>query len=223
MPTLLHQPNTRASASARPLPPAPMPTTASDAGPALSDLSPEELARRVQGGSSACFAELVGRFEGRLFNFLLRRVPASADAEDLTQDTFVRAWQRIDTYDPSRRFSTWLFTIAARLASSHRRTFARDSRRRAGANSAAEAPDPARHAGQREHSGRVWELVDEALNSDQRSAIWLRYVEDMPITEIARVLGKSSVAVRVALFRARRALADRLDPDAAGRASGGQA
>ena len=63
-----------------------------------------------------CFAELVGRFETRIFNFLRRRTTVATDAEDLTQDTFMRAWERIGQYEPGRRFSTWLFTVAARLA-----------------------------------------------------------------------------------------------------------
>jgi DNA-directed RNA polymerase specialized sigma24 family protein len=56
----------------------------------------------------------------------------------------------------------------------------------------------------------VWKAVDEILGEDQRSVIWLRYVEDMSIGDIARVVGKTGVAVRVTLFRARRLLAERL-------------
>lgn len=187
-----------------------MTTTATEPRAMLTGLTPEELARRVQEGSSACFVELLSRYEGRVFNFLLRRVPTAADAEDLTQEAFVRAWQRIETYDPTRRFSTWLFTIAARLASSHRRAAARDLNRARQSAREPRANDPGVHAAAREGAGRVWALADEILNDDQRSAVWLRYVEDMAIHDIARVLGKSNVAVRVALFRARRALAARL-------------
>ncbi|MCC6660093.1 MAG: sigma-70 family RNA polymerase sigma factor [Phycisphaerales bacterium] len=186
------------------------------AEPALGDLSAEDLARRVQRGSSACFAALVGRFERRLYNFLLRRVPTAADAEDLTQETFVRAWRRIETYDPRRTFSTWLFTIAARLASSHRRGLGRDTRRAASLPARTTAPDAHAVSEGHERGSRVWRAVDEVLGEDQRAAVWLRYVEDMPIGDIARVLGKTSVAVRVTLFRARRALAERLGDDETG-------
>ncbi|MEE8146382.1 MAG: sigma-70 family RNA polymerase sigma factor, partial [Longimicrobiales bacterium] len=82
----------------------------------IEDLPVCTLVSRAQTGSLSSFAELVARFEGRLFNFLLRRTRCVADAEDLAQDTFVRAWQRIRRYDPRWRFSTWLFTIAHRLA-----------------------------------------------------------------------------------------------------------
>ena len=183
------------------------------AEPGTAALPAEELARRVQGGSSACFALLVERFEGRLFNFLLRRVPSAADAEDLVQETFVRAWRRIETYDPNRTFSTWLFTIATRLASSHRRAAGRDTRRAASLPPRTPQPDPGLTARRAEEGGRVWQAVDRTLGDDQRSVIWLRYVEDMAIGDIARVMGKTSVAVRVTLFRARRILADRLSAE----------
>lgn len=195
-----------------------MSTLAVDSG--LAALPAEELARRVQGGSSACFAVLVERFQGRLLNFLLRRVPTQADAEDLVQETFVRAWRRIETYDPGRTFSTWLFTIATRLASSHRRSAGRDARRAASIPARLPGPDPGMSARAAEEGGIVWQAVDRYLGDEQRSVIWLRYVEDMAIGDIARVMGKTSVAVRVALFRARRVLADRLAADGVIQTSG---
>src|SRR6478672_168395 len=87
----------------------------------LCALSPEDLAERAAAGSVPSFGELVTRFEVRVFNFLLRKMGSRADAEDLTQESFVRAWERITSYDRQWRFSTWLFTIASRLAVSHYR------------------------------------------------------------------------------------------------------
>ena len=155
------------------------------------------------------------RFEGRLFNFLLRRTDTYADAEDLTQDTFVRAWQRIERYDPRWQFSTWLFTIARRTAA----TLHRRNRSRAGVRPPArESHDPARHVADRDQYRHVWDIASRLLSETQRTALWLRYAEDLPIKAIARVLGKTQVAVRVMLFRARQTLAahERLEPGAAG-------
>lgn len=62
----------------------------------------------------------------------------------------------------------------------------------------------------------MWRLVDEVLTDEQRAAVWLRYVEDLGISEIATVMSKSQVGVRVMLFRARAALAERMrdmEPD----------
>jgi RNA polymerase sigma-70 factor (ECF subfamily) len=167
----------------------------------------EELAVLAQRDNVAAFGELVGRFEDRLFNFLLRRVGSRVEAEDLTQDAFVRAWERIESYDPTWRFSTWLFTIASRLAvSEHRRrrpTVVIDSADHVGSEDAdIAASDHAARSG-----SRLWALAKSVLRDDQHTALWLRYAEDMSIGEIAKVLGKSHVGVRVALFRARQLLA----------------
>lgn len=175
-----------------------------------SELTPEELAIRAQGGSFVCFSELVARFEVRLYNFLLRRVGTAADAEDLTQETFIRAWKNIQRYKPRWRFSTWLFTIGSRLASSHLRSAART---RAGVLYEAEArrtPDPSNAMHVSEQRGRLWTLAQRTLSNDQHTALWLRYVDGLSIQEIAVILGKSQVGIRVSLFRAREILAKHL-------------
>src|SRR5262245_42664555 len=138
-----------------------------DRSPALqlSAQTAEELAVRAAAGSLPCFVELLGRFEGRVFNFLIRRVRLTADAEDLTQETFLRAWQNIGRYRPKFRFSTWLFTIASRLAVDHHRLKHRhwtgvspdihDARAQEHETSAADDPD---------HGG-LWDLAAALLTS----------------------------------------------------------
>jgi RNA polymerase sigma-70 factor, ECF subfamily len=179
----------------------------------IATSSAESLAVRAGQGdvlARDCFGELVTRYQVRLFNFLLRRVRSRQDAEDLTQEAFVRAWERIRSYNPSWRFSTWLFTIGSRLAiTRHRR-----SRPCAGSPAVESAPQrerPAPAAG----AARIWHLAASCLSEDQHTALWLRYVEDLAIDEISVVMDKSQVAVRVCLFRARQALAARLPADQA--------
>lgn len=173
---------------------------------ALSEQTPEELAARAQAGSLGAYGELVRRFQDRVYSFLLRRTLTAADAEDLAQDTFIRAWRRIGLYRPTNRFSTWLFTIAARLASSHRRAAARRAARMPRVE-AAGTLDPTTRAVRAERQGRVWATVDRMLRGDQRTIVWLRYAEGLSMKEIAAVLGKTQVGVRVSLFRAREVLA----------------
>jgi RNA polymerase sigma-70 factor (ECF subfamily) len=153
------------------------------------------------------YSALVELFEGRLHAFVLKRVPSAADAEDLTQEAFIRAWQRIGQYRPEWRFSTWLFTIASRLAVSQiRRT------KPVGVLKDAH-PGPGPQPASGGSGARIWVLVEDCLNADQQTAVWLRYVEDMAITDIARVMSRSQVSVRVMLFRARGILAQRLERD----------
>lgn len=191
-----------------------------------SEMSSEDLALAARGGRLAPFTILVERFEGRLHSFLLRRCGCDADAADLTQETLLRAFRRIDRYDPRWRFSTWLFTIGARLASTHRRAaMRRKGRERAAIGSGESAcragvsaePDPAARAAAFDGEGRVWALAREMLTDEQQGLLWLRYAEGLSMREIARVTGRTEVGVRVALFRARDTLAERMDTDGARR------
>jgi len=175
----------------------------------LAQRTAEELAVMAARENLAAFSELVVRFEARLYNFLLRRVSSRTDAEDLTQEAFVRAWERIESYDPTWRFSTWLFTIASRLAvSQHRR-----SHPTAHIESEEQVRDaqPDDRDAERDvrDGGHLWILAMVVLKPEQHTALWLRYAEDMSIGEIAQVLGKTHVGVRVCLFRARQALAEK--------------
>ena len=175
----------------------------------LSALSSRQLALRAQGRSLPAFTELVTRYEKRLFNFDLRRVPCAADAEDIVQEAFLRAWQSIDRYDPTWEFSTWLYTIARRLAANQHAASRRLAlRANPTANTtSAQSADPAEIAARNELHGNLWPTAQRILTDDQRTALWLRYGECMAVQDIANVLGKTRVAVRVILFRARKALA----------------
>lgn len=171
-----------------------------------------ELALRAAGGCHHAFEELVRRYETRLFNFILRRVCEAADAEDIVQQAFLKAWQAIDRYDPRWQFSTWLHTIAIRVASN---VHHQNKRRRTTAREAAELPqrptvDPSKHCEHREACENIWAIADRVLEEEARLALWLHYADEMAPREIARVLDRSSVAVRVMLHRARKRLAAHL-------------
>ncbi len=181
--------------------------TSAATGASESARTPEALAIAAQHGSVSAYAMLVELFQIRLFNFLLRRTGSRHDAEELTQEAFVRAWERIGTYDPRWRFSTWLFTIGSRLAISEQRKRSR-ARSTGILEHHASTPDedPVDTVSERRLGARLWALAGEHLTEDQQTALWLRYAEGMEIVEIAAVLGKSRVGVRVCLFRARQAL-----------------
>ena len=183
--------------------------------PDLAGGSAEELALAARSGERGAFEALVERFEAPLFRFLLVRTGRAADAEDLTQEAFLRAWQKIESYDPRWRFSTWLFTLAKRMAVSRARARRPEAPEATGTDVLAHAAvdhDPAVHAADAEERENLWALAERVLGVEQRSALWLRYVEELPMDEIARVLGRPRVSVRVLLFRARSRLARHLAP-----------
>jgi len=173
---------------------------------ALHELDSEELAWRARQGCQASFTELVYRYAPRLHAFLRRKTRHSHEVEDLVQDTFVKAYQHLDRYDSSWKFSTWLFTIATRLAVS-------DHRKRQSAASLlhrhVQACAPEELPGGHEQHESLWAMAAELPNS-QHQALWLKYAEDMSVKEIAMAMGKSQVCTKVLLYRARVSLAKRL-------------
>lgn len=176
------------------------------AEPGVGPVSDEHLASLAQGGSHRAFAELVDRFQHRIYSFLRRRLPTPQDAEDVAQATFVRAWRSLRTYDPGRPFGTWLFTIAARASSGHLRTIRRNATLIDGA--APVAPDALETS---EQAKLAWTIAHRLLSTEQYTALWLRYAESMPMREIAEVLGRSEVSVRVGLHRARELIAEEME------------
>ncbi|MDB5292481.1 MAG: polymerase sigma-54 factor RpoN [Phycisphaerales bacterium] len=173
----------------------------------------EELARKAREGCRQSFDELARRFQVRLLRFLQRHTRSAADAEDLLQESFVRAYQNLDRYDEKRPFSTWLFTIAHRIAVSHHR------RHKSAAHAAeviadrmrgAERVEPGRQMADAEVRQIFWETAGRVLTPEQFDATWLFYVEEMPAKQIADVMGRSWVSVKTILFRARKRLAPSL-------------
>lgn len=170
------------------------------------------LAQAARAGRGEAFDALTQRYAARVLRFLRLRAPSTADAEDLLQETFLRCWRKLGHYDPSRPFSTWLFTLAANVAVSH-------GRRRRAAESAdvetlAGGADPAHAAALQDARSNVWDVVQRALPEESRAALWLCYGENQPAAAIGEILGKSEGAVRILLFRARARLAELLTPDA---------
>jgi RNA polymerase sigma-70 factor (ECF subfamily) len=185
----------------------------------FQNVSDEELARQTRAGSLAAFEELVFRYEARVFGFVLNSSRCEADAREITQDTFVRAFQRIHRFDPDQSFRTWLFTIARRKAIDHFR-----ARPEAVAapllEEAADDADPAELLARDEDRNHLWRLARHVLAATPFRALWLRYAEDMELREVARVLGKTETHVKVLLFRARQALGEELRRQRAAKNSG---
>ena len=170
--------------------------------------SDEELARQTRAGSLESFEELVLRYQGRIYGFVLNFCRADSDAREITQDTFVRAYQAIAQFDPRQSFAGWLFAIARHKCIDHYRA--------AKPISDAEPPegtdenDPAVQLARREDSENLWHIARRHLSEVQFQALWLKYVDELSVTDIARALGKTRTHVKVLLFRARQILATKL-------------
>ena len=120
------------------------------------------------------------RYQVPLVHFLRRRGPDD-EAEDVAQEAFIRAYENLARYRPRWRFSTWLFTIARRLSVSRRRRARPMADAAALESLAAAAPDPADAAAENESRRRLWDVAADVLGEEQVTALWLYYVEEMPV------------------------------------------
>lgn len=168
--------------------------------PPTAAISAEELAVRAREGSRVSFDELVTRYRPRLVAFLARRLTDPADAEDVAQETFLRAYDRLAQYDPSRPFATWLFAIGKNVAANHAVARSRRAARDRDSRPASAAIEDGAGASD------LWQRARAILSPDAYRMLWLRYAQGLTVREIAAELDRSSVAVKVMLFRARRRL-----------------
>jgi RNA polymerase sigma-70 factor (ECF subfamily) len=187
------------------------PAVRGEASAPLAQLSAEELAGAAQRGRRDCFDALAERMRPRLRGFLIARTGDPAEADDVAQEALLRAWARIGDYDPSWRFSTWLYTIAARLAITRRRA----ALRRAGHEAAVDEPpaaDPVDAIAVRQGADRIWRRARDLLADREYRCLYLRYAEELSADEVAERLGLTTVHVRVLLHRARLKLVEEMSP-----------
>jgi RNA polymerase sigma-70 factor (ECF subfamily) len=178
-----------------------------------------ELMLRVREGDSASFALLLERHRGPVIHFLYRMVQNKAVAEELGQEVFFRVYRSRGSYEPTAKFTTWLFRIATHLALN----WIRDARREKGQESIEPEPDKEGVARQFPDRGPTVEQVMvrqaklaevraavESLPAKQKAAVLMHKYQEMDYAQIAAVLSCSESAVKSLLFRAYEALRSRL-------------
>jgi RNA polymerase sigma-70 factor (ECF subfamily) len=165
-------------------------------------------------GDASQFGDLYERHAPRVFRHILSRVRNRTLAEDLTAQTFLQAWQVQEAARPpdGRRFVAWLLTIANNLVIDNHRRMRREIQEPAAIEQLVDASSPEQVALQGALQEELLGAI-ERLTPEQRFILARRVLDDMAYAEIARIMGKSQGAVRIALFRAlavlRRELADR--------------
>ncbi len=178
---------------------------------------------RVQDGDDGAFAELVDRYRLRVFGSFIKRLGDRQEAEDLTQEVFLRLYRSRHTYQPRARFATWLFHVSQNVA----RNALRSRRRRPALRlealaspadpGAAEAyltdrgEEPSRPMERTELAGVVRAAVS-ALGQRQRAAMELHQFHDRTYAQIAEELDMTPKAAKSLLYRARNELREALEP-----------
>ncbi len=174
----------------------------------------QELVARVLDGDQQAFAELVELYQQAVYNLAYRMLGNVDEAEDATQETFLRAYQHLRRYDLTRPFKTWLLSIASNYCidciRKRRLTWLSIDEPlppHPALTSSETAPEHA--AMDSERAAAIQSLLND-LAPDYRAAVILRYWYDMSYTEIAEALETSESAIKSRLFRARQMLAAKL-------------
>jgi RNA polymerase sigma-70 factor (ECF subfamily) len=177
-----------------------------------------ELMLRVKDGDGASFALLLEKYRASVTHFLYRMVQEQAVSEELAQEVFLRVYRSRETYEPTAKFTTWLFRIATHLALN----WLRDQKNERGQERLDESVEdaPAREVADRSPSVEQSMVrrvkVEEVrravagLPEKQRAAVLMHKYEEMEYSQIAKVLSCSESAVKSLLFRAYETLRVRL-------------
>ncbi len=169
------------------------------------EASDARLIEEIRQGNRDAFGKLVERYEHRLVRVILRFVSDLDLAEDLAQDAFLKVYKRIEQFDPSRRFSPWLFRIGVNLAMDH---FRRRRRRVWTILFSDQNPDrwqepsAADKSGQQDLQREVRRIID-MLPERYRTVIVLRDMENFSSSEIAAILNRKEATIRWRLAEAR--------------------
>lgn len=175
------------------------------------------LMARVAGGDEGAFRELVERHQHAVVGTIAKMLGDPVEAQDLAQLVFLRVWKSARRYQPTAKFTTWLFTVARNLVFNEsrrrgrRREVSIEEREAAGAFHSDGTPSA--RPDQELLDQELCETIDRAISSlpeAQRLAVVLRRYENMPYEEIATVLGTSVASVKSLLFRARETLRQHL-------------
>jgi RNA polymerase sigma-70 factor, ECF subfamily len=179
---------------------------------------------RVKEGDEAAFAELVDRYQHRLIAIFMHLVGDRASAEDLAQEVFLRIYRARHGYEPTARFSTYVFRIAHNLASNTRRSRGRRKEVQLAGSQSGPLPGgvgnqhlkeksalmPTRQLDRAELQEFVRRAMEE-LNERQRMALLLHKFENLSYSDIGESMELSPAAVKSLLSRARETLRSRLE------------
>ena len=177
-----------------------------------------EVIKKVLAGQQDLYGLILDRYQKPIFNFIYRFFGNYALAEDLTQDTFLRCYQFLKSYDQKRKFSTWLYTVAKNLCIDHlkKRSPGREiSLERVlpvvekKNSSLPQDQNPQRMCIRSQEDARLFEGLGE-LEPTRRLVLVLYYFQGLTYQEIAETLSVPVSTVKIRIFRAKKALLEKM-------------
>ncbi len=189
-----------------------------------SDNQDASLASRTQKGDRDAFGELVNRYQARIYSFCFQFFRNRDLAADMAQETFLRAYRYIKKYDPNRKFSTWIYSIAKNICIDEHRKKSRGKtisiddvapERIQSYEDSRHLKNPMQISMQMQDRMMLEEAIAR-LPEKYRTAIILCYFQEMSYQEVADVLGLNLNLVKVRIFRAKKRLLEILNENQGG-------
>ena len=179
---------------------------------AMNESPDRDLIFRARRGETDAFGELVSRYQAAVFNVCYRLMGERREAEDMTQEAFIRAYTRLESYDPERPFGPWMRRVAANLCLNRLESLpitqpVIDEER--DPDDPGQRPEPVAEAHDEAEHLR---LVLCSLPPHYRAVLELRHYQELSYEEIAETLRLPLSDVKSHLFRARKLLAEKLKP-----------
>jgi RNA polymerase sigma-70 factor, ECF subfamily len=178
----------------------------------------QDWVQRARAGDDQAFAALVDAYQTRIYNLCYRMLGDAAEAEDAAQETFLRAYAQLGSFDPARSFKTWLFSIANhhcidRLRKRRLTWLSIDDDLPPHPALQMQSPSPEEASIRREQTEAIQAMLSR-LSPDDRAVIVLRYWYDLSYEEIAEATRATVSAVKSRLHRARGSLGDMVNAQA---------
>ena len=186
------------------------PSTHNASGSQNAEPQLTQLVKKARDGNRLAFDQLIDRYQKDIYRMIYYRIHNQMDAEDLTQDVFVRAYRSISRLREPQRFRSWLYTIAVNRVND----YLRKKRVRSIFKSSDEGPEVQPEADDRpDHPEALEQILKEdfwrqvgriaqKLSKMEREVFMLRFMDDLNIAEIAQILKKSESTVKTHLYRA---------------------
>jgi len=164
-----------------------------------------EIVARVLKGDKKAYALLIEAYKGPVFNLVFRMTGSYSDADDLSQEIFIRAYQNLRQFDQDKKFFTWLYTLGINLIRNHLKKKAKDVENHTMDHQSPELQTKGDASGEGDFpSEESMRRLDENMRKlpvDLREAIILKFYQDLTFEEVAAITGDSLSAVKMRVYR----------------------
>jgi RNA polymerase sigma-70 factor, ECF subfamily len=162
-----------------------------------------EIIKRILSGDRQAFALLVDEYKTPIYNLAFRMTRSKGDADDLTQETFIRAYINLERFSPKQKFFTWLYTLSINIIRNHLRKVKNDdllNRTRNIQCEENESQSPEAQIIATQESNKI-DLALLTLKYESRVMLIMKYQQELSFEEIAEITGKSVSAVKMQVYR----------------------